>query len=345
MAFWPGGASDWAKEARFIRRPIDQGAGDDAMLRELVRFGTLAANSHNTQPWLFSLSEKQIAIQPDLSRRCTAADPDDHHLFASLGCAVENIAQAAPVFGQTATPRDYSPDVSQIKVDLNPGSSKVGDLASAIPLRQCTRAVYNGEPVSNEDLKTLESSAQGNGVELLLITDRKQIEEVLAFIVDGNTHQVEDPAFRAELNDWLRFSYAKATSTRDGLFSAASGFPILPDPLMRRLFELGFSATSENKRYEKQVRSASGLAVFVSAKDCPAQWVEAGRSYQRFALQATVLGLRHAFVNQAVEVAEVRRRFTSFLNLGDRRPDLIVRFGYGPEMPRSLRRPVEEVIL
>jgi hypothetical protein len=26
-------------------------------------------------------------ILPDLSRRCPAVDPDDHHLFVSLGCA------------------------------------------------------------------------------------------------------------------------------------------------------------------------------------------------------------------------------------------------------------------
>lgn len=63
-------------------------------LRELVRAGTLAANSHNTQPWRFTIAERQITIGPDLSRRCPAMDPDDHHLFASLGCAVENIVQA-----------------------------------------------------------------------------------------------------------------------------------------------------------------------------------------------------------------------------------------------------------
>jgi hypothetical protein len=31
-------------------------------------------------------------------------------------------------------------------------------------------------------------------------------------------------------------------------------------------------------------------------------------------------------------------------NCDDRRPDLMVRFGYGPEMPRSLRRPTKQVI-
>ena len=63
-----------------------------------------------------------------------------------------------------------------------------------------------------------------------------------------------------------------------------------------------------------------------------------------FALQATALGLKHAFINQPVEVARLRPQLAALLGLGDRRPDLIVRFGYGPMLPRSLRRPVEAVL-
>lgn len=61
----------------------------------LVRYATLAASSHNTQPWKFRLERGRILILPDLSRRCSAVDPDDHHLYASLGCAAENLLLAA----------------------------------------------------------------------------------------------------------------------------------------------------------------------------------------------------------------------------------------------------------
>lgn len=72
--------------------------------------------------------------------------------------------------------------------------------------------------------------------------------------------------------------------------------------------------------------------------------MEVGCCYQRFALQATALGIRNAFLNQPVEVASVRPALANELGLGDRRPDLVVRFGRGPEMPRSLRRPVAAVL-
>jgi hypothetical protein len=72
--------------------------------RALVRFATLAANSHNTQPWMFSARGNEIAITPDFSRRCPAVDPDDHHLFVSLGCAAENLLSSLrPCWAGTPT--------------------------------------------------------------------------------------------------------------------------------------------------------------------------------------------------------------------------------------------------
>jgi hypothetical protein len=38
-------------------------------------------------------------------------------------------------------------------------------------------------------------------------------------------------------------------------------------------------------------------------------------------------------------------QFATDLGIGDRRPDLVVRFGYGPETSRSLRRPLDQVIV
>ena len=93
------GCSSGASEqdaARALRRPGTVNTGDQAMLvRELVRYATLAPSSHNTQCWSFHLQDRSITIAPDLSRRCPVVDPDDHHVFVSLGCATENLAQAA----------------------------------------------------------------------------------------------------------------------------------------------------------------------------------------------------------------------------------------------------------
>jgi len=84
--------------------------------------------------------------------------------------------------------------------------------------------------------------------------------------------------------------------------------------------------------------------VFSSEASDKQHWIEVGRCYERFALQATALGLRNALLNQPVEVGAIRPQFASALGLGSRRPDMVVRFGRGPAMPLSLRRPVEAVL-
>jgi len=135
-------------------RALDPSGG----LREIVRAGTLGANSHNTQPWRFVVTDNQITIGPDFSRRCPAVDPDDHHLFASLGCAVENMVQAAVALGFTAAARFEATNKDRVAIDLDRGPPTSNDLADAITKRQCTRAEYDGKTLSIQDLSKLSTA-------------------------------------------------------------------------------------------------------------------------------------------------------------------------------------------
>lgn len=54
-------------------------------LQDLIRYATLAASGHNTQPWRFRAGPNRIDILLDFSRRTPVVDPDDHHLLVSLG--------------------------------------------------------------------------------------------------------------------------------------------------------------------------------------------------------------------------------------------------------------------
>ncbi len=334
----------WRDAVTAIRRPPVAGVSGRAALGELVRFATLAANSHNAQAWRFALGESAMTIVPDFSRRTPIVDPDDHHLFASLGAAVENVVQAAPIFGLTAKPRFDPGDDGRIVIDVGSGDTGASEMAAAIVKRQCTRALYDGRAVPDSGLRSLAAAGSDDGIAILLLTERRAIDAVGALVIEGNTLQLRDNAFRNELQRWLRFSYAAALSTGDGLFSVTSGNPALPSPVGRLLFDLVVSPDFENRKNLAQIASSAGLAVFVSERNDRAHWVASGRAYQRFALQATALGIKHAFLNQAVEVPQVRGRLAEHLALGGRRPDLIVRFGYADAMPLSLRRPVAAVL-
>jgi hypothetical protein len=317
----------------------------DPGMAELIRMATLAANGHNTQPWHFRIDDAKVSILPDPSRRTAVVDPDDHHLFVSLGCAAENLVIAAGAAGRSADLRIEGGPEARIDITLGHGAARESALYRAIPLRQSTRSLYDGQQVSAADVALLNAAAAQEGVAMVVFSDAADRDAVLDFVVEGNSVQMDDPAFVAELRDWLRFSPQQALATMDGLFAGASGNPVAPAWLGSRMFGRFFTKDRENDKYRDQIRSSSGIAVFIGDRADPEHWIKVGRSFQRFALQATALGIRNANINQPVEVPAVRAGFAGWLGMPDARPDLIVRFGRAPALPMSLRRPVDAVIL
>lgn len=334
-----GSMEEYAAEAARLRAPL----GPSPDLADLIRYATLAANSHNTQPWRFRTAARSIHILPDLTRRTPAVDPDDHHLFVSLGCAAENLAIAAHASGR---PGELVVDRGGAGVlyAFGPGRPGSAALLDAIPRRQSTRAIYDGRAIAAATLSRLAAAGDIPGVSLILLTERSRIDQVRDLVLAGNSAQIADPAFMRELKQWLRFNPRSALAARDGLFSAASGNPILPSWLGGPALDRFFTAKAENDKYARQIASSAGLAVFVADRPDKDHWIRVGRACQRFALTATSLGLKHAFLNQPVEVAGLRSELAKLLGAPDRRPDLVMRFGYGPALPYSLRRPVRAVV-
>ncbi len=336
-----GSMEDYASDIAPLRLPLPVSPQD----RDLVRYATLAPNSHNTQAWTFRVRGDVTDILPDFTRRTPAVDPDDHHLFVSLGCAAENLVLASAARGRPGEAVFNPAEAGSVSFTSQAGKAAASALFDAIPVRQSTRSDYDGRAVSVDDLQTLAAASVVPGVDLVLLTERSQMDRVRDLVVAGNDAQMADPAFIRELKQWLRFSPHHAARTGDGLFSALTGNPALPEWLGPAMFDLAFKPKAENQKYVGQIASSSGIAVFVAAKDDAEHWMLAGRACQRFALQATALGLRHAFINQPVEIAALRPDLAALIGLPGRRPDIVMRFGYGAAMPYSARRSVDAVLV
>ncbi|MGQ0681077.1 Acg family FMN-binding oxidoreductase [Bradyrhizobium sp.] len=327
----------YEEAARMARVPLQATPRN----RELVRFATLAANSHNTQPWIFTATANRIVIAPDYERRCAAVDPDDHHLFVSLGCAAENLVLAASALGLRAHPRV---DGEKIVVELEVAPPTRSPLTEAMTVRQSTRANFDGKSVPADALRLLESAGREPGVSAIMLTDRTRLSKVAEYVVEGNSAQMRDKGFMDELVSWLRFSERDALATMDGLSARASGNPELPAWIARRLLKFALTENGENRKYREQIDSSAGIVVLAADANDRSGWIAAGRACQRFGLQATALGLKYAFINQPVEVTALRNQFAAFLAIGERRPDIVMRFGAGPDLPKSLRRTPEQVM-
>lgn len=338
------GASAYARLVAEQRRPglVRHGGPLDRI--ELVRLATLAASSHNSQPWRFRLGRRAVAILPDFARRCPAVDPDDSHLFRSLGCAAENLVQAAGAQGHLAH-AGFDAGGSQILLEFERGDSlRPGPLFHAIPARQCTRLPFDGQPVERAARVALHAAGSGPGVHTLLVDDARLRAAIAELVREGNLAQFRDAGFRRELVAWLRFDDAAALRTCDGLSSRAAARPVLPDRLLRPFARWLLSARAQARTDERNLRTSPLLAIVVAAQDAPAAWVEAGRACQRLMLQAAALDLRCAFVNQPIEVHALRPALHRVLGLHGETAQLMLRVGHGPRTPCSLRRPVLQVI-
>ncbi len=127
-----------AADALWRRNPTAT-SNDAAQRREWVRLATLAASSHNSQPWKFRVLADHIVIAPDYTRRCPAVDPDDSHLFRSLGCAAENLVHAAAADGFAAQVR-FDAALDAVRVSFERSAAAQRDNLSAAIFEGAARA-------------------------------------------------------------------------------------------------------------------------------------------------------------------------------------------------------------
>jgi hypothetical protein len=331
------------EQAALTRQPFAQEDTMSQQMLELIRYATLAANGHNTQPWKFAVRQDGIEIHPDYSRHLPVVDPEHRELWISLGCALENLLLAARAAGYAAEVT-YPEADERIQVRLTADAPQASPRFDAIPLRQTTRSLYDGRPVPAADLDALQSLPQEAGVSLRFFTAPAEMETALAYVNEGNLRQYADRAFVDELIDWLRFNKQEAMGTLDGLYARCSGNPAVPRWL-GRMFVGGTQPQQQADADAAKFRSSAGAVVIATAADDRVAWVRAGQVYERLALQMTAMNIKSALLNQPIEVAELRSQFQGALALNAAQPQLLMRFGYANALPRSLRRPVQQILL
>jgi hypothetical protein len=326
-----------------------------AYILEILRSAALAPSGHNTQPWKFSYREGVIRIFPDFSRRLPVADPENRELYISVGCALENLLVAACHFGYQPAVALFPPDEANecIRVALRLADNGHPDAAlpavekglyPAVPLRHSNRSRYRFEALKSEDVAILQSLPAEDRVAPLLLTGPHAVGEMWPFIRQGITTQMHNTAFKRELVAWMRFNKGEADSRRDGLTYEALGFPAMPGWIGKLIVKAVLTPEKQCRQEEAKVKSAPALLLLSSLPNRTA-WVGVGRYFERFALQATLLGLSTAHANQPVEVPAIARKLRTAYRLGDYHPALLVRIGYADPVPSAPRRPLEELLV
>ena len=122
----------------------------------LVRAAILAASPHNTQPWLFKVSNSAIELYIDTTRNVGPLDPYLREEHIGMGCALENLMQAAAANGyQAAITLAVCPASSQTKQHSKPETPR-----SSRPCSRHTRTkrTVRRDPEPAYESRTLHSS-------------------------------------------------------------------------------------------------------------------------------------------------------------------------------------------
>jgi nitroreductase len=321
----------------------------NSTIKTILQQTVKAPSGHNTQPWKFRVVADSITIFPDYGRALPVVDADNHALFISLGCALENLVIAAAHFGYDTTVEMHleNKGAESIEVHLRPAAANAdGALYEYMDARQVTRNKYNGAPIPPADMEKLKTSTKQEDVQAFFVTDKNEMEKLLALVKEGNIRQFSNPSFVKELMHWIRFNKTDAEQTGDGLFGAATGNPSVPAWFGKLFMKLTASPKKEAAKWDDLIHSSSALLIFIAERDDKKAWINVGRSFERTMLTATSLHINHAHANMPCEEVELRKKLSNQLNLTkEQQPLLLIRLGYSEKMPYSFRRPLADVVL
>lgn len=317
-------------------------------IEKILEYATKAPSGHNTQPWKFLIKKDEIQIHPDFNRALPIVDPDNHALYISLGCAVENAVLAAKNYGFSSNieiaKNNEGADFIAIKLRKDK-TVEFDELFNYIDNRQVTRNEYSSSTVPSEDVKILLESTDFEGVHVLVFTDSKAISELEPFIIEGSNLQFQNKDFVNELVSWIRFSKKEVEQKCDGIWHASMGMPSAGRMVGNIIMKKFVSAKSEAKRWKKQIKASAGFVLFTAEKNDVEHWVNLGRAFQRFGLTTSKLNINHAHVNMPCEELSVRKKVAAHFKLKNEHPLLLIRFGYSEKMPYSFRRSLHETVI
>jgi nitroreductase len=314
------------------------GADPGRLFRAVVEQAILAPSSHNTQPWLFRIYDDRLELYADRTRALPVNDPHDRELTISCAAALFNAQVAAAHAGGTldvvVLPAGERSDLLA-RATLTADGAPAGEerLFTAIAGRRTHRGDFAIREVEPEVLAELAAAAHVEGARLEVLSGEARAAFV-SLVGEGDRRQFADARWRRELASWMH-----PRRRGDGL-----AYRELAAPAVRFVvghFDLGKTTASKDTSLAER---SPALALLATPGDTVADWMAAGQALERTLLTATAAGLQASYLNQPLQVEELRPRVIELLE-GDGVAQLALRLGHPPEvLPPTPRRPVDAVI-
>jgi nitroreductase len=307
----------------------------------VTEYAALAPSVHNTQPWLFQVSDDHIDVRADRSRQLQFLDPEGRQLHISCGIAAEfaRLAVRAQDRRCTVTTLPDRRDVdllARLTVEgAEPATERERALVAAIPRRYTDRMPYDAEAVPPAALDRLRRVAEAAGAWLHVIARREDRATIATILEDAETAEASDPRYAEELARWTRHDHDKEGIPESSLGGASWPADVVSDLPLRDFTGQGRHPRPGPGAPPRVERDT--LVLVGSDADDPAAWVTTGRALAEVLLTATAENLAAQPLGPATDFPAARARVRHDLRLAGH-PQFLFRLGFGQDQPRSGRR-------
>ncbi len=344
-------------------RDWDNGTAEG--LPGIVGAAILAASPHNSQPWLFTITDNIIDLHADTARGLGALDPFGREMMLGLGCAVENMVIGAEALGFTSVLNLFPAGAASnhiARMTVFAGERKNRPEAKFISKRHTHRGPYlRDKRIPDAVLDRLYAQTKVTATRLIWLgADGAAGAAFAKGTLEATEALIADAEVKSASAKWLRHDLKTVNQTRDGISTSTAGL----SPFMTRLSLMLPTSVVAEKQHDKWLQLTQetqlptaplfGLIAVPDARDRTAL-VEAGRLWQRLHLTGTQNSLAMQPLNQMMEMADrdqvlarssaAAEALTEIAGYADTQVIFGFRLGYANNLaPLSPRRGVTQVL-
>jgi nitroreductase len=324
----------------------EEGYASD-QLEFLLGYAILAPSQHNAQPWQFRINAMDVEVLADRRRALPVLDPANRELTIGCGAALFNLRVATEYFGHLyrveLLPDPADPDLlARFHLGLR-GETRSEDvlLFNAIAERRTSRQPLDAAPLPAPLVESWAEAVREEGAWLQVLAQPDEREAMAALVAEADRLLWADHAFRNELATWIR---SHPGDHADGLAPSTLGIrdwmAFAGPSLVRNLVRGEGQATADRGL----ALHASSLVILGTESDDPSAWLRAGQALQSLLLHARSEEVWASFLNQPVEVPQLREQVASLVG-HEGAPQLVLRLVYGSTVAPTPRRSVRDVLV
>jgi hypothetical protein len=346
----------------------------DPRLKKILGYAILAPSGDNCQPWRFTVDGLKVELFNDSGRDSSLYNLGQRASLVAHGAFLENLLIAAPSEGLKCQvelfPRAGDPN-HIASLAFTESQAQKSPLLDAMNKRHTNRERYAPVRISDSQLRSWKSLPEIPGQNIWISTRANQIAALAQRLACNDRLVFEVPELHRFLFEQIRWTDVEAQRSGDGLDIKTLGLGAA-DRIAFKLFQnrrivstlnrAGLSKIIEFKA-KNLLKTASAMAAIGLPGTAPQDYIDGGRLWQRLLLQLArenltaqpVAGLaflvQSAYAGELAEILpaaqnnflrQLRKELLKLTGMQDQTVILAMfRIGKGPNVTRSLRRPLE----